>query len=153
MKPTSRKSWAGNLFMWSDFDLRPLLEGQMWVAKLKCTYNSLIIGPRGLQYEPTYRKSWFGNILMWSDLTLGPSFKVKQGQPNLKVLITLLLLVLEGCNVKPTYRISYAGNLLMWSDLASGLSNEGSLALVRCLSSGYKFASVVRCARSSLIAD
>ena len=29
------------------FDLRPLLEGQMWTAKLKSAYNWLIIGSRG----------------------------------------------------------------------------------------------------------
>ena len=33
------------------FDLRPLLEGQTRIAKLKSAYNSLIIGPQGLQYE------------------------------------------------------------------------------------------------------
>ena len=30
------------------FDLGPLLQGQTRVAKLKNSYNSLIIGPRGL---------------------------------------------------------------------------------------------------------
>ena len=30
------------------FDLRPLLQGQMRIAKLKSGYNSRIIGPRGL---------------------------------------------------------------------------------------------------------
>ena len=30
------------------FDLGPLLQGQTRLAKLKSTYNSLIIGPRGL---------------------------------------------------------------------------------------------------------
>ena len=30
------------------FDLGPLLQGQMKIAKLKSGYNSLIIGPRGL---------------------------------------------------------------------------------------------------------
>ena len=30
------------------FDLGPLLEGQMRIAKGKIAYNSLIIGPRGL---------------------------------------------------------------------------------------------------------
>ena len=30
------------------FDLEPLLEGQMRIAKGKSAYNSLIIGPRGL---------------------------------------------------------------------------------------------------------
>ena len=56
--------------------------------------------------------------------------------------------------MKPTYRKSWAGNLLMWSDLALGppsRSNNGSLALVSCLSGGYKFASVLRCARPSFL--
>ena len=30
------------------FDLGPLLQGQTGIAKLKSTYNLLIIGPRGL---------------------------------------------------------------------------------------------------------
>ena len=33
------------------FDLGPLLQGQMRIAKLKSAYNSLIIGLRGLQCE------------------------------------------------------------------------------------------------------
>ena len=33
------------------FDLGPLLQGQMRIAKLKSAYNSLIICPRGLQCE------------------------------------------------------------------------------------------------------
>ena len=31
------------------FDLGPLLQGQTRIAKLKSAYNSLIIGPGGLQ--------------------------------------------------------------------------------------------------------
>ena len=31
-----------------EFDLGPLLQGQIRIAKLKSSYNSLIIGPRGL---------------------------------------------------------------------------------------------------------
>ena len=30
------------------FDLGPILQGQMWIAKLKRAYNSLIIGRTGL---------------------------------------------------------------------------------------------------------
>ena len=30
------------------FDLGPLVQGQTRIAKLKSSYNSLIIGPRGL---------------------------------------------------------------------------------------------------------
>ena len=33
------------------FDLGPLLQGQMRIAKLKSAYNSLIFGPRGLGGE------------------------------------------------------------------------------------------------------
>ena len=33
------------------FDLGPLLQGQMSIAKLKSAYNSLIIGPRDLGCE------------------------------------------------------------------------------------------------------
>ena len=33
------------------FYLGPHLQGQMRIAKLKCAYNLLIIGPRGLQCE------------------------------------------------------------------------------------------------------
>ena len=36
------------------FDLGPLLQGQMNIAKLKSAYNSLISGPRGLR--------WYTNI-------------------------------------------------------------------------------------------
>ena len=33
------------------FDLWPLFQGQTRIVKLKSAYNSLIIDPRGLQYE------------------------------------------------------------------------------------------------------
>ena len=33
------------------FDLGPLLQGEMRIAKLKSAYNSLVIGPRGLHCE------------------------------------------------------------------------------------------------------
>ena len=47
-KPNSRKSWAGNLLVWSEIDLGPLFQRQTRIAKLKSAYTSLIIGPRGL---------------------------------------------------------------------------------------------------------
>ena len=68
------------------FDLGPLLQGQMRIAKDKSAYNSLIIGPGGLQCEPTYRKSWAENLLMWLNLTLGPLFKVNEDSQSLKCL-------------------------------------------------------------------
>ena len=33
------------------FDLGPLLQGQTGIPKLKSAYNSLIIGPRGLEWK------------------------------------------------------------------------------------------------------
>ena len=39
------------------FDLGPILQGNMRIAKRKSAYNSLIIGLRGLSGKPTYRKS------------------------------------------------------------------------------------------------
>ena len=48
-KQTYRESWAAwESFGVVGFDLGPLLQGQMRIAKLKSAYNSLIIGPRGL---------------------------------------------------------------------------------------------------------
>ena len=60
-------------------DLGPQVQGQTRIAKLKSAYNSLIIGPRGLDGKPAYRKSLAVNLLVWTELTLGPSFKVKRG--------------------------------------------------------------------------
>ena len=37
--------------MFSDLTLGPLLQSQTRIAKFKSAYNSLIIGPRGLQCE------------------------------------------------------------------------------------------------------
>ena len=51
VKPTDRKSWATKSFDVVKYDLGPLLQGQMRIAKHKSAYNSLIIGPRGLQCE------------------------------------------------------------------------------------------------------
>ena len=47
-KPTYRKSWTGNLLVWTDLTLGPLLQGQTRIVKVKSAYNSLIIGSRHL---------------------------------------------------------------------------------------------------------
>ena len=99
------------------FDLGPLLQGQMRTVKLKSAYKSVIIGPRGLQCETN-----FCEIMGWESCDMvrfdfGP---LLQDQPNLKVLISPLLLVLVVCNMKLTSRKSWAGNHLMWSDLTLG---------------------------------
>ena len=61
--------------MWSDLTLAPF-KGQTRIAKLKTTYNSLILGPRGLQCETKLVGNYWAGNLMWSDLTLGPSFQL-----------------------------------------------------------------------------
>ena len=61
------------------FDLGPLLQGQMSIAKLKVLITRLLSVLEVWDGKPTYRKSWAGNLLLWSDLTLDPSFKVKRG--------------------------------------------------------------------------
>ena len=38
------------------FDLGPLLQGQLRIAKLKSVYNSLIIGPRCLQCKTNLKE-------------------------------------------------------------------------------------------------
>ena len=55
------------------FDLGPLLQGQTRIPKLKSAYNSLIIGPRGLQCETNFFEimGWEASD-RWSDLTLDP---------------------------------------------------------------------------------
>ena len=117
-KPTYGKSWAGNVFMWSDLTLGPSFKVKRGYPKIDITYiTCLLLVLEICNMKPTYMKSWAANLLMWSDLALGCSFKVKRGWPKLKVLITHLLLVLEFCNIKPTCRNSLAGNLLMSSDL------------------------------------
>ena len=61
------------------FDLWPLFQGQMRIAKINSAYVLLIRVPREVcNVTPTYRKSWAKNLLIWSDFTLGFSFKVKR---------------------------------------------------------------------------
>ena len=61
------------------FDLGPLIQGQMRIAKLKFGITRLLLVLEVWDGKPTYRKSLAGNLLVWTDLTLGPSFKVKRG--------------------------------------------------------------------------
>ena len=61
------------------FDLRPILQGQTRIAKLKSAYNLLIWVLEVWDGKPTNGKAWARNLMVWSDLTWGPSFKVKQG--------------------------------------------------------------------------
>ena len=79
MKPTYRKSWGGNLQMWSDLTLGSSFQGQTRKANLKVLITHLLLLLEFCNVKPTYGKSWARNLLKCSDLTLGPSFKVKQG--------------------------------------------------------------------------
>ena len=60
------------------FDLGPLLQGQMRIAKLKSAYNSLIIGPRGLGNQPKEIMGWKSSGVVGFDL--GP---LLQGQTRI----------------------------------------------------------------------
>ena len=63
------------------FDLGPLLQGQMRIAKLKINVHitHLLLVQEVLDVQVSYRKSWNRCLLMWSDLTFSHSCKVKQG--------------------------------------------------------------------------
>ena len=79
MKPTYRKSRAGNLLMWSDLTLGPSFKVKRGQPNLKVLITRLLLVLEVCNVEPTYRKSRAGNLLVCSDLTLDPSFKVKRG--------------------------------------------------------------------------
>ena len=65
------------------FDLGPLLEGQMRIAKLKVLITRLLLVLQVWDGKPTYRKSWAGNFLAWSDLIFDPSFPTSCFDPCL----------------------------------------------------------------------
>ena len=79
MKPTDRKSLAGNLLVWSDLTLDPSFKVKQGYPNLKVLITHLLLVLEVCNVKPTDRKSWAGNLLVWSDLTLDPSFKVKRG--------------------------------------------------------------------------
>ena len=74
------------------FDLGPLVQGQMRIAKLKSAYNSLIMDPRGLQCETNL---W--EIMFWksSDVVkfdLGPLVQGQTRIAKLKSAYNLLII-------------------------------------------------------------
>ena len=100
MKPTYRKSCES--FDVVKIDHGPLLQGQMMIAKLKSAYNSLIIGPRGLQCG-TNLSEIMG--LESSDVVrfdLGPLLQGQMRIAKLKSGHNSLSIGPEVCNVKPT---------------------------------------------------
>ena len=74
VKPTYRKSWAGNLLIWSDLTVDPSFKVKRRYPNLKMLIARLLLVLEVCNVIPTYRKLWARNHLMWSDLTLGPSF-------------------------------------------------------------------------------
>ena len=77
------------------FDLGPLLQGQMRIAKLKSAYNLLVIGPRGLQCETNLKEimGWESSNVVRFDL--GP---LLQGQMKVvKLKSAYNLFIIEKC--------------------------------------------------------
>ena len=80
MKPTYRKSWAGNFLMWLDLTLSPSFKVKRVqpILKVLIIYLLLILDVCICIVKSTCRISWARNLLMLSDLTFGFSFKVKR---------------------------------------------------------------------------
>ena len=78
VKPTCRKSWAGDLLMWSDLPWDPSFKVKRGSPNLKVLITWLLLILDFCNVKPTYRKSWPENLLMLSHLTLGSSFKAKR---------------------------------------------------------------------------
>ena len=76
-KPTYRKSWAGNLLVWSDLTLGPSFKVKRGQPKAKVLITHLLLVVEVWDGKPTYRESCAWHLLVWPDLTLGASFKVK----------------------------------------------------------------------------
>ena len=105
-------------------DLGPLLQGQMRIPKLKSAYNSLIIGPRGLQRETNLQE-----IMGWESFDavrfdLGP---LLQGQMRIAKNDNSLIIGPIGLQCENNLQEIMAGNRLMWS----GLTLEPSFKVKR----------------------
>ena len=66
------------------FDLGLPLQGQTRIAKLKSAYNSLIVGPRGLQCETNLQEIMSCEFFDVVEFDLGPLY---QGQKRIVKLI------------------------------------------------------------------
>ena len=74
------------------FDLGPLFQGQMRIAKVKSAYNSLIIGPRGLGWQTNL---W--EIMGWESFNvfrfdLGPLLQGQMRIANVKSAYNSLII-------------------------------------------------------------
>ena len=57
VKPTYRKSWAGNLLMWSDLTLYPSFKVKRGYPNLEVLITRLLLVVEVCNVKPTYRKS------------------------------------------------------------------------------------------------
>ena len=97
------------------FDLGPLLKGQRRITKLKSAYNSLIIGPRGLQCEtnPKEIMGWESSDVFRFDLW--PLFQGQTEEAKLRSAYNLLIIGKCCLSSKP-WQLS----VLRWIHLAFG---------------------------------
>ena len=63
-KPTYRKSWAGNLLVWSDLTLGSSFKVKGGERNLKVLITCLLLVLEVWDGKPTYSKSWAGNLLV-----------------------------------------------------------------------------------------
>ena len=82
-KPNYRKSWAGNLLLWSDLTLDLSFKVNRGEPNLKVLITRLLLVLEVWDGKLTYRKAWPGNLLVWSDMTLDP---LLQGQTRIAKL-------------------------------------------------------------------
>ena len=64
MKSTYRKSWVGNLLMWSELTLGPSFKVKRGQPNLKVLITHLLLILEVCNVKPTHRKSWAGNLLV-----------------------------------------------------------------------------------------
>ena len=61
VKPTYRKSWAGNLLMWSDLTMDSSFKVRQGQPNLKVLITRLLLVLDVCSVKPTYKKSWARN--------------------------------------------------------------------------------------------
>ena len=64
VKPTYRKSWAGNLVMWSDLTLSTSFKVKRGQPNFNLIITRLLVILEACNVKPTCWISWAGNLLM-----------------------------------------------------------------------------------------
>ena len=67
MKLINKKSWAGDLLIYSDLTLGPSSKVKQGHPNLKVLVTQLLLVLEVCNVKPTYRKSVAGNLLMCTD--------------------------------------------------------------------------------------